>query len=347
MGKVGSHPWLRYVGLALAWLIAALLTVWSIAALAIDFPVRGLRYPVAALYFVILLVVLVRVRGQFRRIAACVGGFVIVAACWLSLKPSNHRQWQADVSETPWAEVNGDQVMIHNFRNCDYRAEFDYTCQWLDKKVALSELRGIDVAVTYWGSPYIAHPIVSFQFGDDDYVAASIETRKQIGEGYSAVRGFFRQYELIYIFAAERDLIRLRTNYRHDEDVYLYHTTAGPEWSRALFLEYVRRANELHVHPEWYNAATSNCTTNIFEEMALTGRLPAGSKRHDWRILLNGKADEMLYDGGNLAGNLPFAQLKERVHINDVAHTVNEDPDFSRRIRVGRPGFEFLTALTR
>jgi len=116
MDKVGSRPWLRYVGLALAWLIAALLTVWSIAALAIDFPVRWLRYPVAALYFVILLVVLVRVRGQFRRIAACIGGFVIVVAFWLSLKPSNHRQWQADVSHTPWAEVNGDQVMIHNFR---------------------------------------------------------------------------------------------------------------------------------------------------------------------------------------------------------------------------------------
>ena len=346
MGKVRSRPWLRYVGLALVWLIAALLTVWSMAALAIDLPIRWLRYPAAAFYFVILLLALVRVRGQFRRIAVCVGGFVIVVAFWLSLKPSNHRQWQADVSETPWAEVNGDQVMIHNFRNCDYRAEFDYTCQWLDKKVALSELRGIDVAVTYWGSPYIAHPIVSFQFGDDDYVAASIETRKEIGEGYSAVLGFFRQYELIYIFAAERDLIRLRTNYRHNEDVYLYHTTAGPEWSRELFLEYVRRANDLHVHPEWYNAATSNCTTNIFEGMALTGKLPAGSKRYDWRILLNGKADEMLYNGGNLAGNLPFAQLKERAHINDVAHTVNQDPDFSRRIRVGRPGFELLTAQT-
>lgn len=346
MGKERSRPWLRYVALALTWFFIALLNLWALAALLIDLPIRRLRYPAVILYVVLVALGMFRVRGQARHMAVGVAGFVIVLAWWLSLKPSNNRPWQADVSQTPWAETNGDQVTIHNFRDCDYRAQFDYSCQWLDKRVALSQLRGIDVAVTYWGSPYIAHAIVSFQFGDD-YVAASIETRKEIGKGYSAVLGFFRQYELIYIFADERDVIRLRTNYRHNEDVYLYHTTAGPEWSRRLFLEYLRRANELHVHPEWYNAATSNCTTNIFQEMALTGELPQGSRRYDWRILLNGKADEMLYDGGNLAGDLPFAQLKEKAHINDVAHTVNEDPEFSRRIRIGRPGFEFLAALAR
>lgn len=276
-----------------------------------------------------------------RRLAVCFVGFALVLAWWLSLKPSNNRNWQADVSRTPWAEIHGDQVTIHNFRNCDYRAEFDYTCQWLTKTLSLSTLRGMDLAVTYWGSPYIAHPIVSFQFGDD-YVAASIETRKEVGEGYSAIKGFFRQYELIYIFADERDLIRLRANFRQHEDVYLFHTTASPEWSRQVFLEYLSSANQLHQKPEWYNALTSNCTTNIFREMALTGRLPAGSTLHDWRILLNGRADEMLYDGGNLAGNLPFVELKKDALINPAARAADNSPDFSGLIREGRPGFEFL-----
>jgi hypothetical protein len=277
----------------------------------------------------------------------CVAGFLVVLIWWLSLKPSNNRNWQADVAQTPWVDINGDQVTIHNFRNCDYRAEFDYSCQWLTKTVSLSQLRGGDVAITYWGSPYIAHPIVSFQFGDDTYIATSIETRKEVGEGYSAVLGFFRQNELIYVLADERDLIRLRTNYRTGEDVYLFHTTAGPEWSRELFLEYVERANQLHQRPEWYNAMTSNCTTNIFRQMASIGRLPAGSTQYDWRILLNGRADEMLYKGGNLAGNLPFPELKERARINDAAHAADHDPDFSERIRMGRPGFEYLASAPR
>jgi hypothetical protein len=342
-----SNRWLKGLLLGLCWLVLALLTLWSVAALAIDLSIRWLRYPASFLYLAVLVVAVSLTRGNFRRMLICVAGFLVVLIWWLSLKPSNNRNWQADVAQTPWVDINGDQVTIHNFRNCDYRAEFDYSCQWLTKTVSLSQLRGGDVAITYWGSPYIAHPIMSFQFGDDTYIATSIETRKEVGEGYSAVLGFFRQYELIYVLADERDLIRLRTNYRTGEDVYLFHTTAGPEWSRELFLEYVERANQLHQRPEWYNAMTSNCTTNIFRQMASIGRLPAGSTQYDWRILLNGRADEMLYKGGNLAGNLPFPELKERARINDAAHAADHDPDFSERIRMGRPGFEYLASAPR
>jgi Domain of unknown function (DUF4105) len=342
----GTHRWLRAIAISLAWLGAGLLTVWALAAVAIDIRIHWLRFPATILYAAVLLFVLAKLRGHARRLAACVLGFLLVLSWWLTLKPSNNRPWQPDVSQTPWAEVNGDQITIHNFRNCDYRTEFDYTCQWLDKTVSLPQLRGVDVAITYWGSADIAHPIVSFQFGDNDYVATSIETRKEIGEGYSAVLGFFRHYELLYIFADERDLIRLRTNYRKDEEVYLFHTTAGAQWSRKLFLAYIQRANRLHSQAEWYNAMTSNCTTNIFQQMALTGSLPAGSALHDWRVLLNGKGDEMLYKGGNFAGNIPFPELKESAHINNAARAVDHDLNFSRRIRQGRPGFDTISSAS-
>lgn len=266
--------------------------------------------------------------------------FGLVLAAWLSLKPSNNRPWQDDVAKTAWAEINGDDITIHNFRYCHYRAEFDYTCDWLTRTYRLSELRGIDIAITYWGSPYIAHPIVSFWFGGNDYVAASIETRKQVGIGYSAILGFFRKYELIYLFSDERDLIRLRTNFRTGEEVYLYRTTAGPVWSRELFLQYVQQANQLRDHPQWYNALTRNCTTVIFHFMRLIGPLPNGTSRFDWRILLNGRADEMLYNGGNFDSTIPFTELKQAVHINDAARKADDSPDFSRLIRIGRPGFE-------
>lgn len=335
--------WLKAFLVVLLWFLAASVTIWSAAALAIDLPIRALRYPLSVLFLILLGALFWRVHGQFRRMAICLAGFLIVLIWWLSLKPSNERQWQADVDRTPWVDIDGDQVTIHNFRNCNYRTESDYTCDWLTKTYALSQLRSVDLAITYWGSPYIAHPIVSFQFGDGNYIATSIETRKEVGEEYSAILGFFRQYELVYIFADERDLIRLRTNFRQGEDVYLFHTTAGPEWARELFLEYAMRANQLHQHAEWYNALTSNCTTNIFRQMALIGHLPAGSTRYDWRILLNGRGDEMLYKGGNLAGNLPFPELKEEAQINQAAQAANDDPQFSLRIRAGRPGFEYLS----
>jgi hypothetical protein len=289
----------------------------------------------------------IRATGHYRRVLVFAAMFGLVLAWWLSLKPANDRHWQDDVAHIAWAEIqpDGDTITIHNFRFCDYRAEFDYTCQWQTKTVKLSDLRGMDISITHWGSAYIAHPIVSFWFGGDNYIAASIETRKEVGEGYSAVLGFFRHYELIYLFADERDILRLRTNFRTGEDVYLYHTVAKPEWSRKLFLEYIRQSNQMREQPEWYNALTRNCTTAIFASMARIGPLPTGSSRYDWRILLNGKSDEMLYSGGNFASKLPFPRLKEAVHINDSALRAGSSADFSMLIRKDRPGFEEIPAL--
>jgi len=330
---------LRKTGVGFVWLLLTGLSLWATAALYVDLSFPRLRLLTPIVYLAGLLTLIYFARRQRRRMAVCLAGFFLVLICWLSLQPSNNRNWQTDNAETPWADVNGDRVTIHNFRDCAYRTELEYTCQWLTRTVYLSQLRGIDLFVTYWGSTWIAHPIVSFQFGDD-HVAASIETRDEVGEGYSALRGFFRQYELIYVMADERDLVRLRSNYRTGEDVYLFHTTAGPEWSRQLFLEYVRGANSLRNHPQWYNAMTDNCTTKIFTLMAATGHLPAGSSPYDWWVLLNGRGPEILYGNGNIAGNMPFAELMKHAYINPVARTLNDSSDFSQCIREGRPGFE-------
>jgi hypothetical protein len=248
------------------------------------------------------------------------------------LKPSNDRAWQPDVAQTAWAEINGDEVTIHNVRNCDYRTQTDFTPHWETRTVRLSQITGMDVAINYWGSPWIAHPIVSFQFSDGLPLCFSIETRKTIGQQYSTLEGFYRQYTLIYVVADERDCIRLRTNYRR-EDVYLYHTLASPAQARQRFREYINTLNALHENPRWYNAVTSNCTTSIRAQRAVKLRAP-----WDWRILLNGKADEMLYQDHAIAtGGLPFAELKQRSLINERARAADQDPDFSRIIREGLP----------
>jgi hypothetical protein len=327
---------LRSFLIALIYLVLALLSAWAAAALYFDFPWNRLGPPAAVLYGLAVTVVLWRVEPRGRALGVCLAGFLVVLAWWLLLKPSNARLWQPDVSETPWAEIQGDRVTIHNVRNCDYRTETDYTPHWETRTYDLSAIRGIDIFITYWGSPWIAHPIVSFQFADGSHLAASIEARKEVGEGYSAVRGFFRQYELVYIFADERDVVRLRTNYRQGEEVYLFRTRTSPERARAIFLDYLKSANELHEKPEWYNAVTSNCTTNIRAHAVATST--GKPQPWDWRILLNGRSEEMMYERGALAGDLPLPELKQRAHINAAAKGASL-PDYSRVVREGRPGF--------
>jgi Domain of unknown function (DUF4105) len=321
---------LRFIACALAWMAAVVCVAWAFGALYFDFPTASTF--TAFLFVLALITAIIFVRGKLLKLAIVFGASALVTLWWLTLQPNNNRLWQPDVAQTAWAEINGDQVTIHNVRNCDYRTETDFTPQWETRTVRLSQITGMDVAINYWGSPWIAHPIVSFQFGDALPLCFSIETRKTIGQTYSAVRGLYRQYTLIYVVADERDCIRLRSNYRR-EDVYLYRTLASPVQASERFREYIRTLNVLHEHPRWYNAVTSNCTTSIRTQRAAKLRA-----QWDWRILFNGKADEMLYQHRAIAtGGLSFTELKQRSLIDERARAADKDPDFSRVIREGLP----------
>lgn len=258
--------------------------------------------------------------------------FGLLLAWWLALEPSNTRDWQPDVAVLPRAEINGDLITLRNIRHCEYASQTRYTVRHYDKTVRLSELRAVDLFLVYWGSPFIAHTMLSFQFGEDDFVCISIETRKTVDEEYSAVRGFFRQYELTYVLGDERDLVLLRTNHR-DEDVYLYRLAFNPDVAGPVFLQYLRQINALYERPQWYNALLSNCTTNIRGH----ARPYTSDARLDWRILVNGFVDEMAYERGMLDTRLPLAELRSLSHINDRARALGDVPDFSRRIREGLP----------
>ena len=310
----------------------ALLTAWAAAALYFDVRVPALRVPLAVVYLLAVLAVWILARGRWLKIGLTAGGFALVLAWWFSLQPSNDRNWQPDLAVLAYADIAGNKVTVHNIRNCGYRTETDFDVRHYDKTFDLDKLRSADLYMVYWGSPHMAHTMVTFGFEGGDNVCFSIETRKEKGESYSAVKGLFRQFELIYVVADERDVVRLRTNYRKGEDAYLFRLTASPALVRNFFLDYLRRLNSLKDRPEWYSALTDNCTTGIRTQRAASDRTP-----WDWRILLNGHSDELLYERGMIATNLPLPALKELCHINARARTADKDADFSRLIRQGVP----------
>jgi len=323
---------IRWVGALLVLLAVIIAAAWAFGAVWFDGPFGTGNRIAAALLAITFVVVLLFVRPFWRKVGAVALLFGGVLIWWLTLKPSNDGNWQPDVAQLAWADINGDEFTFYNVRNCDYRTDTDYTPHWETRTVRLSQITGIDLAIDYWGSPWIAHPIVSFQFADAPPLCFSIETRKTVGQTYSTIGGLYRQFALIYLVADERDVIRLRTNYRH-EDIYLYHLTASPNRARERFLEYIHSLNALRTQPRWYNAITTNCTTSIRSQHPSKERIP-----WDWRILLNGKGDELLYkDGALVTGGLPFAELKAQSLIDDRAKRADKSPDFSQLIRVGLP----------
>jgi hypothetical protein len=302
-------------------------------------PPEGLRSVLAGLFGLaglVAAVVFLFSRRRWRAAGAFAAVFLLFLVWWSTIRPSNDRDWQTDVAVLPYATIDGDLVTMHNIRNFDYRSETDFTPAYYDKTFDVRQLDSGDIIAVYWMGPEIAHLMVSFGFAGQDYLAVSIETRKERGEEYSTLKGFFRQYELFYVVADERDVIRLRTNYRKDppEDAYLFRTQVPVENVRRVFMDYVRKINALKEHAEFYNTLTTNCTTNILMHTRVNpGHLPL-----NWKILLSGLTPDYVYEQGKLDTSLPFEELKKRSRINDAAKAADHAPDFSQQIRAGLPG---------
>ena len=325
----------RVAVLVLAVTVVVALTGWGVAAIYFgDSHTGSLQTLLAGAFGLTGIVTILGMRRPLWRgriLGAFLALFAVLLLSWSAMEPSNDRDWQPEVAVLSYATIDGDRVTVHNIRNFDYRSETDFTPAYYDKTFDLRKLDGVDVIASYWMGPAIAHIFLSFSFEGGDHLAVSIETRKERGEGYSTVRGFFRQYELYYVVADERDLIRVRTNYRKDppEDVYVYRVNGSPENGRRVFLQYIEKINALKDRPEWYNTLTTNCTTAIW----MHTRINPGHPPLSWKILASGYLPEYLYEIGRLDSGLPFAELRRRAQVNARARAADRAADFSRQIR--------------
>ncbi len=259
--------------------------------------------------------------------------FVIAAAYILMnifMRPSNDRDWSPDQEVLPEASVKGDLVSFKNIRNFEYRSTTDYTPHYYDKTFDVSKLKNVFYIVepfsTFAGS---AHTFLSFEFEGDQFVSISVEIRKEKGEKFAASKGMFNQYEMMYVVGDERDVVKLRSNYRKDK-VYVYPTKASIEKKRALFLDMVEHINYLKDHPEFYNTLTNTCTTKI---VAHINKISPKRVPFSFKILLPGYSDKLAYDLGLIDTELPFEEARAKYLINGRALKYADAPDFSVRIR--------------
>jgi len=275
--------------------------------------------------------------GRWRRRALVVfaASLTLLLVCWFRLSPTNDRNWQSEVAVLSYATFAGEHVTVHNIRNFDYRTENDFSVGYYDKTFDLRQLDSVDLVAVYWMGPKIAHIFLSFGFAGRDYLAISIEARKLAGEGFSTLKGFFRQYELYFVVADERDVIRVRTNYRKNppEETHLYRVHGNPADARRLFVAYLDQINALRNRPEFYNSLTTNCTTNIW----MLSRVNPDHLPFSWKILVSGYLPEYLHQMDRLDTSVPFAQLQRRSIINTRAQAADQAADFSQRIREPLP----------
>ncbi len=255
-------------------------------------------------------------------------GCAAFALWWLRLAPSNDRVWNDDVARLLTGDVNGDVVTLTNLRDFEWRSRTDYTEHWRTRSYDLRRLHSLDMILSYWAGPAIAHTLVSFGFDDGEQVVFSVEIRRQKGALFSELGGFFKLYELSIVAATERDAVRVRTNVRGEDD-YLYRVRMPVEAMRKLFAAYVEAANRLVDTPRFYNTITANCTTIIYHMVAaIVGRLPLS-----YRLLLSGYLPEYLYALGALDQRYPLSELRARGRLRERARAADQSAAFSAEIR--------------
>ena len=325
---------IRWTGLTVITIAILLAGLWCTLALWYRLPGPQILHGIAAGLMIALTVasgVLLWTRS-WPAIALYALVFGVICIWWSTILPSNKRNWMPDVARNVTFKINGDQLTVNNLRNFNWRSDTDFDEKWEQRSYDLAELSNVDLVMSYWAGEAIAHTIVSFGFENGKRLDFSIETRKEKGQAYSTISGFFKEYGLVIIAADERDVVRVRSNIR-GEDVRIYRVRMPPAQARRLLLAYANAANNLAVKPAFYNTLTANCTTLIYR---LVVQVDPGV-HWDPRILINGYLPNYLYSLGALDNRIPFDQLRTAARIHDKALQAGDDPNFSTQIRVGIP----------
>jgi hypothetical protein len=333
-----TATFLRIATTALATLLVGVPAVWGSFALWYQIPggqaLKTLSVMLWAAFSLTMLIALWQVRIGVGLVAFAVA-FAGLLIWWTRLSPTNDRVWADDVAQATTGTVDGNRVTLRNVRNFEWRSQTDYTQRWETRSYDLDRLKSADMIMSYWRGPAIAHMLISFGFNDGSHVVFSVEVRRQKAQDFSEIGGFFKEFELSIVAADERDVIRVRTNVRGEDD-YLYRLQLPVPAVRSLFLGYIGEANSIAGSARFYNTITVNCTTLVYHMMKrIVGRLPLS-----YRLLLSGYLPEYVYRVGGLDRHHSLQELRDRGRITDRAKQADRSENFSAEIRRGVPGID-------
>lgn len=327
---------LRIAAMFLGSLLIGVLTTWGGFALWYQSPGNALVKVIGIVLWSGVGIIAVVALWQERAVLGVAGFAVLFAVLliwWQHIPAASTRDWADDVAQMTTASIDGDQVTVFKVRNFDWRTTQDYTQRWETRTYDLKQLRSVDIIMSYWSGKAIAHMLVSFGFADGAQLAFSVEIRRERTESFSEIGGFFKEFELSIIAADERDVVRLRTNVRGEDD-YLYRLKMRAPARRSLFLGYLEEANKLAEKPRFYNTITVNCTTLVYHMMKrIVGHLPLS-----YRVLLSGYIPEYVYSVGGFDKRYTLEELRQGGRIKDRALASDRSPTFSADIRRGVPG---------
>jgi hypothetical protein len=325
---------LRIAGLLVATLLLAIPAVWGALALWYQAPGGQLKGIIVLLWGAFALGVLIALwqgRAGLAFLSFAIA-FAVLLIWWQRITPTNERLWADDVAQIMRGSVDGNRVTLQNVRNFDWRSNSDYTQRWETRSYDLDKLKSVDMIMSYWDGWAIAHMLISFGFDDGRHVAFSVEVRRRKNETYSELGGFFKRDGLSIIAADERDVIRVRTNIRGEDD-YLYRIRMPLQAMRSLFLGYVEQADGLVDTPRFYNTITVNCTTLVYHMMnRIVGYLP-----WSYRLLFTGYLPAYVYRVGGLDQRFKLEELRALGRITDRARQSDRSDSFSADIRKGIP----------
>jgi hypothetical protein len=335
MGVGGGRVAAAIILVIAALLGVALVSAWSALALWFRFPGPEWVRAVAASVFAILgltTAIALFTRRRWAALGVFALAFAALIVWWSTIKPPTDGDWAPDVARQTTGTVEGDILTLSDVREFEWKSDDDFTERWSKRAYDLYKLKTVDLFLAYWAGPEMAHVIMSFGFDDGNYLAWSVEVRREKNGEFSPIADAFRSHTLVYLATTERDSVRLRSNVRA-EDVRLYRLRASPENARALLLEYVSEASALAEQPKFYNSITANCATVVVKLVRAAG----GTLPFDWRLIVNGFLPGYLYDRGAVVTTMPLSELMTLARINDRAQAADQSPDFSRLIRVGVP----------
>jgi hypothetical protein len=326
---------LRLTGALLATLLIGLPAVWAVLAIWYQAPGGQLLKGGGAVLWVVFSIAVLLALWQGRPVLGLMAfalAFGAVLLWWQHIAPSNDRLWADDVARMTTGTIDDNQVILHNVRNFDWRTNDDYTQRWETRSYDVAKLDSVDMVMSYWDGWAIAHMLVSFGFSDGQHVAFSVEVRREKNKTYSEIGGFFKRYGLSIIAADERDVIRVRTNVRGEDD-YLYRVRMPLPAMRSLFLGYIQQADSLVNAPRFYNTITVNCTTLVYHMMTrIVGYLP-----WSYRLLFTGYLPAYVYQVGGLDQRYSLEELRALGRITERARQSDRSATFSEDIRRGIP----------